>query len=229
MKELDHEGHETARIARADALEVQSLLIEWTVANSGAEDRRYLGMSGISKCPLYLYRQMTGTRVWTMQEHLNCYSGYLFERDVKSRLVRIGVMKFSLTSQPPGNCGSERELIAEFDNRYRGHTDGETWEGDLVEIKSTVQPALDRIVMDSRLPSAHFSQVQTYMRHGGYERALVVYVARDTGALHVEHIRFIPSTADRLDEKAKRILAAVDAGTPPACTCGRCNNDGRLK
>jgi len=195
-----------------NANEISDQLLTWTIKNSGAEHRQYLGMSAISACPTELYRWMTRGRHWDTRSHLSCYSGYLFESDIKHRLMAIygHLLK-------PG-----RELVADFDHRYMGHTDGEI-DALLLEIKSVTNDKLERIrSVDRRIPRNHYEQVQAYMRHGGYQLAVVVYVARDTGALWTTEITFNKPVAERLDEKARSILAAVDANREPKCTCGRC-------
>jgi len=35
-------------------------------------------------------------------------------------------------------------------------------------------------------------------------------------------VAYCKEIADRLEDEAKAILAAVDSKTAPACTCGRC-------
>lgn len=197
-----------------NATDVQEKLLSWTVAHSGAEQRTYLGMSRISDCSLSLYRELStgGLREWTIASYLNCYAGYLWERDIKERLAAIGLY----------TPGSEREVVAQFDSRFRGHTDGTLTDGRLLEIKSTVQTNLADIMSTQRIPRRNFEQVQVYLRHGGFSSAVVVYVARDTGNLHVAEIHSVPSVQANLDAKAKRILDALDKGFPPACECRRC-------
>ncbi len=184
-------------------------------ANSGLEQHRaYLGMSAISECPLELYRRFLGGQTLNDRAHAFCYLGYLFERDCKARLLAIGQYV----------AGSERELVAPWDARFQGHTDGETAAGDLLEIKSVSENRLLRIRQDEgRLPNEHFYQVQTYLRYGPYERALVVYVCRET----FEHYAVVAPRREAvglaMEDKARRILAAVDSGRPPQCECGRCH------
>jgi len=195
-----------------NANEISDQLLTWTIKNSGAEQRQYLGMSAISSCPAEIYRWMTHGRYWETSAHLSCYSGYLFESDIKHRLMAIygGRLK-------PG-----RELVADFDPRFVGHTDGEL-DDLLLEIKSVTNEKLERIRhIDRRIPRNNYEQVQCYMRHGGYQWAVVVYVARDTGALWAADVPYSVSVAERLDEKARSILAAVDANVAPKCACGRC-------
>jgi len=190
---------------------IQDSLVRYTVEHSGPQMRDYLGMSRIADCPLALYREMMGQRIIDVPTHLRFYAGYLWERDVKARLQAVGLYA----------PGSERELIAGWDARFRGHTDGQI-DGALLEIKSTHSGRLDYIRSTRRIPRAHFYQVQCYLRHGGLPGAVLVYVARDTGALWVHAVDPVQTVAENLDVKARRVLAAVDARTPPACECGRC-------
>ncbi len=201
-----------------NAVTITSQLIDYTVAQSGAEERHYLGMSHIAECPRRLYDMMTSpAKPWPLESHLRCYAGYLWERDVKARLA---ILRLYVP-------GSERELIAAFDSRFQGHTDGEII-GDqhdarfLLEIKSTNPDKFSRIFTERRLPTENYHQVQIYLRHGGYPKAYVVYVCRDTGELYTLEVLPNPHLQDILDAKARRVLAAVDSSQPPRCDCGRC-------
>jgi hypothetical protein len=194
--------------------QLSKAILDWTVEHSGYEDRHYLGMSRIADCSRRLYFEMSNGRpAFDLDRHLMCYLGYLFEADVKRRLEALNLYR----------PGSERELVANFDPRFRGHTDGELVDGSLLEIKSMLQPYIDQIRQSRRLPVRHFQQVQVYLRHGGYNFAHVIYVARDTGQIYTAGVRIHPATGDRLDRKAVAILRAVDANEPPECECGRCD------
>lgn len=59
----------------------------------------------------------------------------------------------------------------------------------------------------------HAAQMQIYMHLTGITRALYVAVCKDTDALHVERIAADPAEAERLLEKAGRI---INAQHPPA-------------
>jgi hypothetical protein len=203
-----------------NAFALQQKLLDYTIANSGAESRRYLGMSHIADCSRKLFNSLTNPApalTWPMESHLRCYAGYLWERDVKVRLQALGLYV----------PGSERELVADFDQRFKGHTDGEIsgeqpGERHLLEVKSTTLDKLQRIMADKRLPIENYQQVQVYLRHGGYTKAYVVYVCRDTGEMHVAEVSPNGRLQADLDLKARRVLAAVDAGQSPRCECGRC-------
>ena len=84
------------------------------------------------------------------------------------------------------------------------------------------QARIDTIRATQRIPMRNFEQVQCYLRHGHYERALVVYVARDTNELYVAQVKPVVEVADKLDRKARDVLAAIDAGEAPVCVCGKC-------
>lgn len=90
--------------------EIREKLVDWTKAHSGLEQRAYLGMSRIAECPLALFDEMANGRGFSLEMHLKCYAGYLWERDVKARLEALGLYA----------PGSERELTAAWDSRFRG-------------------------------------------------------------------------------------------------------------
>jgi hypothetical protein len=192
------------------ALDLKCQLLNWTMANSGAECRTYLGMSSIGECPLRLYNNLVHGRDWSVGQHLMCYLGYLHERDILARLAALN----------GSQLGPSREF-SDFGGRFQGHSDGE-WAGDLLEIKSTMAEVLGHIQQRGRIPRRHFWQVQTYMFYGRYACALVVYVARDTGDLYVAQIRRLDHIGEEARLKASAILEAVDHRQPPTCECGRC-------
>lgn len=182
--------------------------------HSGLDARReYVGMSSIGRCPRQLYFAFVEGRPRPGDEaHRMCYAGYLFERDLKARLAATGIYV----------PDSERELVAPFDARFRGHTDGATGDGELLELKSINDKGFERVAVSQRPKTEHALQVQTYLRYGPWTHALVVYVNRAT----FEHLvlRVAENTRVGLDmeQKAKRVLAAIDARQAPRCECGYC-------
>src|ERR1044072_24419 len=96
---------------------IQSKVEAYIRANSGYDVKRdYLGMSGIGRCPRKLYDDYFKPSNPTPETFRNCYLGYLWEDEVKNILEGSGVYV----------PDSERELIAPFDRRFVGRTDGET-------------------------------------------------------------------------------------------------------
>jgi len=206
-----------------DARQLKDVLTQQVMSTSGLEQRRdYLGMSQIGRCPRELYRLMlegkgTGTEE---RDHWFCWLGYLYE----SAIVEL------LGGEP---MWQGIEVVAEFDERFRGHVDyqldrgGVLW--DLVEIKSTSYARLQSIIRAQSPVPFHVAQVQAYMRHGYWERAFIVYVARDVPGrdwrgmpIWVFELGIDPRIGAALDRKAREVLRAVDEGVAPECTCGRC-------
>lgn len=182
--------------------------------HSGFEpDRNYLGMSAIGQCPHRLYAAFVNGREQTMDIHRMCYVGYLFERDARQRLTEAGLYR------PP----RVTELIAPFDARLRGHPDGETIDGDLLELKSVSEEIFERVVAKGRGKVEHWLQIQTYMRYGPWHSAVIVYISRDSFRHFVVGASKDTRAGEKMEHKAKMVLAAIDARRPPACECGRCS------
>jgi len=203
----------------------QKLVQGFKETNPHQDYRGYVGMSGIGGCPLDLYRRATATI--PRDERLMWYgwTGYLHESAIKNLLGahRAAILTFLGGAVPVG-----RELIADFDSRYRGHTDHELPDGTLIEIKSTNWRRYQQVQARGPDPR-HVAQVQAYMRHGGYPHAIIIYVARDIFHQEWDGLPFwccdVPPDAaimDILDDRAKAILASIDANTTPACSCGYC-------
>ncbi len=208
-----------------DSRQLKQLYIENLKAKSGLEQHRpYLGMSGISQCPRLLYNQFTNGRGYQpIQDHWHCREGY---KEQAEALEMLGAIN------PKGV-----EVIAEWDARYKGHTDWETPDGDLVEIKSVYWDKFMDIVERRRAERQHYEQVQAYLRHGVWKLAHICYKARDVpqeqwrgdtiatcGGIPVwiVSVGLNREVADRLDAKARMILGAIDRGVAPDCVCGRC-------
>jgi hypothetical protein len=181
--------------------------------NSNYDTKRdYLGMSGIGRCPRQLYDNYFNPKP-PSDEHLRgCYLGYLWEDETKDILEGAKIYR----------PDSERELVAPFDSRFVGHTDGETTAGELLEIKSVNARGLDRVKAEGRIKRDHFYQVQTYMRYGNYRSALVALVCRDPMEFHFVMVPAVANVGEQMERKAKAILKAIDARERPACECGYC-------
>lgn len=181
--------------------EVESVLTRYILKNGGFERRKYLGMSQIHRAEDELIREMLeGTPVPKPENGLVFALGYDFEKIMLAKLEASGVLM----------AMSSKSLVASFDARFKGHTDGELIDGSLCEIKSTIDEKLQKIESNKHVPNAHYVQAQMYMHHGGYERDMIVYVARDTGRVVVRQVRYDKRTAESYNEKAKRILFKID-------------------
>lgn len=186
---------------------------------SGLEPRRpYLGMSGISQCPRKLYFDFVdGREAANDQQHWYCWTGYLHEGAVVALLADLGAER------------KQTEVIAAFDSRFRGHIDYLFSAQEIIEIKSVTWDKFCKVQAEDRAEYGHEAQVQMYLRHGGWQRAKIIYIARDVPhrefrgmPLWVIDTEPKPGLADKLDAKAKAVLAAIDSKTAPACECGWC-------
>lgn len=176
------------------------------------EQRDYLGMSQIWKCPRVLYEQfVNGRQEPDRRGRRLCHEGYVHEADVISRLLGGGLVVFH-----PG-----KEIVADFDERFRGHIDGEFEDGTLLEVKSVTTTVFAQ-VMERGPRLEHLDQVRMYLKYGGYERGLIVYKERQYGDLWLCEVWRDEGQEARLEAKARSVLAAVDAGVAPGCECGKC-------
>ena len=192
---------------RAEELSDRLLL-----AVDGWEGRDYLGMSQIGGCPRWLYEKLTnGQQQPGRRALLAMHEGRMHRRDILERLKVAGVAV----------TGQGRELTAGFDERVRGHVQGEI-DGDLLLIKTVRDwDALSQVMERGPRPRDR-DQIQMYMRYGGWQRGLIIYKDRQGGDVWVCWASVDEERGARLERKARMILAAVDAGEAPECECGRC-------
>lgn len=197
--------------------ELENRLAKHVQLHSGLEVRAYLGMSQVAKCARVSYDRFLNGEEHSDFLHRMCYVGYLFEADVLRRMreMRIAVL-------------DRREVVAGFDDRLRGHIDGVTPWGDLLEIKSVSTSKFDLICQQGRALHEHFDQVQLYMRYGGWKFAWVVYVCRESFEHKVIRVARSESRGLFLENKARLILAAIDARERPVCECGYCKDGGAV-
>jgi len=193
-----------------DAIGLRKELERWTAQNCGHDsERRYLGMSQIWRCPADLYDVvLNGQPEVSLRDGQRFYEGYLHERDMVARLQAVGLYEA---------CG---ELVAPWDERVRGHPDGIIG-GDLLEIKSVWTAQFEEVRRSNRALQSHYEQIQLYLLYGDWERAIVIYKNRETGELRPIVVWPHVATQERLEEKARQVLEAVDCGERPECECGR--------
>lgn len=198
--------------------DAKRMTMKWIREHSGLDNTsRYLRMSQIGRCPAYLYNLMLhGNEASSDRAHLNCFSGHAWQDQVMGILIGSGVARSC--GKVSGYC---RELVAEFDPRFKGHTDGEAVDGKLIEIKTFNADDYRRVTRTGVLPPAYAWQVQAYLRYGNYDRALFVCVCRDPFEWHILDIGRLDQEGDKVEAKAKLVLAAVDRGVMPECVCGQ--------
>jgi len=199
----------------------QRRIEEHLVQHSGLEPKRdYLGISAIGKCPRQVVRDfLYGKGELSLQAHQMCYAGYLFEHDVMRRLSDIGV-----ANVPALEGTHQTELVADFDPRLRGHVDGETIDGDLLEIKSVNRRKFDEVKQTHLALTEHFARIQPYMKYGPWKVCWIVYVCRETLEHFVVKVSYLHTQAIKYELKAQRILAFIDNEMLPPCECRWCKD-----
>lgn len=189
--------------------------------------RNYVGMSGIGGCLYDLY--MRAKHHIRSDDRLRWYGwqGQVHEAAVKRLLgLETDAMGTFL-----GRPNPEHELIADFDDRYRGHYDAVARDGTLVEIKS-VNWKRFQMARATGAFDKHIAQVQAYMHHGDFDHCVIVYVCRDMPhkalfrpalPLWTVDVELAAEHAERLNHRAMDVLSALDGEiVPPSCTCTFC-------
>lgn len=201
-----------------DAMTFQNKIEEHLRLNSGLDLKRdYLGMSAIGKCPREIVREyLHGKSNVNLRAHQAAHVGYLIEDDVISRLWEMGIARMLEDSQ--------KEVVASFDPRLRGHVDGETVDGDLLEIKTVTVAKFEKVKSSHLALTEHFAQVQLYMKYGRWQRCWVIYVCRDTFEHYVVKVNYLHTQGLKYEFKAQRILAHIDSGILPECECRYCRD-----
>jgi len=195
---------------RAD--ELQERLVNWTVANSGHDERRhYIGLSGIGDCPRQIYDRYFQGQQASVDRHLLTRLSYEIESALVERLHQMGIY-------------SESPVALAYDGLVQGHVDGITKDGDLIEIKTV---ALEDHIPE-RLPRRVYWQVQAYMHYLKCKRqdcrwTHVVYLARQSGLVKVIPVRYSPEMGGRVETKVLRLVVAVRDVARPECECGKCS------
>ena len=186
-----------------------------------SSERKYLSMSQIGDCPRGLYDQLVASIDGTARRSIGKEHQFALDKEIKAAVrERLRVVELL-------RAWETFEIVASFngalDDRVCGHLDGEFEDGALLHVKPTRVETLDAIRNNPRynIPRRHFEQVQMYLRHGEYDCARIVYIARENGDLWLSEIHADERTQDRLDEKAQNVLIAVERREPPVCICRR--------
>ena len=186
------------------ANDLKDALMNWTVLNSGHQNREYIGLSGIGDCEMLIYDRVRRPEKPSVDEHLKFKVGYEFEALVIERLKALKVYQAG-------------EVISLADGLVQGHTDGRIG-GDILEIKSV--PAGRFLPVEGKLPHRVFWQVQAYLHYLERQWCQVLYIARDTGAICTVGIRYREEIGQEIEARVARLVAAVLNYERPACSCG---------
>jgi len=193
-----------------DAITISRQLMNWTVLNSGHQERRaYIGLSGIGGCERAIYDQYRFGSRMSVNEQLRTRISYELEAAVIERLRGMRLYE-------------AREEIVLFGGLVQGHTDGRIGEA-VLEIKTL--PMAAAFPKDDRLPRKHYQQVQAYMHFLKRTEAIMIYLERQNGDLRVYRIRYNERAGQEIQAKVTKLVEAVRSYTRPACTCGNCPKD----
>lgn len=192
--------------------EIEKLLIQWSVKNSGYDEHRdYIGLSTIGDCPCLIYNRYFNRTGISTAEHLKTRYAYEIERLIKERLQQIGLYS-------PG------KEISIHGGLVRGHTDGKIG-GSLLEIKTL--PRTEYLpTSPMHISTKIYWQIQAYMLYGGYSVTTLIYFARDDGQFKVMVVSRDESLQSQIDQKIVSLVEAVQKQNPPACECGKCERKG---
>jgi hypothetical protein len=187
-------------------------LAQWTAENGGFEPRRdYIGLSGVWECPRVMVSRYRDGMGASQAERMRTAVAYELEHALQARLSGMGIYR-------PG------KEISLFDGLVRGHTDGEV-DGDLLEIKTIPEERwLPGPTTGKRMAERIYWQVQAYLLYGEYERAQVVFLARDSGAISVVTILPNRYTQEAIERKLEKLVGEIRAGQAVSCTCGKCRD-----
>ena len=177
--------------------------------------RDYVGISNIGKCPRQAYKDLVHGFTDTDFAHQMSYAGYLYEQDAIARMMATGFLR---NTRP-------QEVVCPKNPIIRGHIDGESTLGDLIEIKTVTKQKFKILQFHGRPLHEHVDQVQLYMRYGGWLNCIMIYICRETFEHKVFDVRYDLIWAETLEEKMLDLAEAVRTMQPPACTCEKCGGE----
>lgn len=142
----------------------------------GDKPRTYLGMSEIGQDEYTLTERLLARLRGEDEEtplslHWYNWTGNFTEAEIIKALEFQGVR--------PAEGARQRTVVADFDARFRGHVDYVTSENVLVEIKTINWNGYQNVRRENFPKMAHYDQVQAYLAHGGFARAVIIYYCRD--------------------------------------------------
>jgi hypothetical protein len=158
-----------------------------TISNFDTE-RDYVSMSHAGMDAQEIIRTIENGFEDSLSIRLRCYKGYQMERDLLERLKKL------LTNR----IVTPVELVA-FDGIVKGHPDFllDDYPGDCKTV-----PLEEYLPENSRrIPRKVFFQMQAYMLYARKDKAVVVYEARDTGAIRDYWLTANPTIMGAIDHK----------------------------
>lgn len=201
-----------------DPIRIQQSIEAHIEAHSRFETRRdYVSMSQLGNCATQVALDYLNGYTVDAHTHRMCYAGYQQEELIRVLLMDVGVIAPAYWV----GTGPGVEFTAPFDERLKGHPDGISVDGEIVEIKSVSKNQFKKVEEKERALWKHFVQCQMYMHYSQYKRALVIYRCRDDYQHKVIAMDYNRKMAQQFEQRAKLILKAIDGGYLPDCECGK--------
>jgi len=174
--------------------------------------RNYLSMSKIAECSKKLTLELINGTKPDYNIKARCWLGYHFEDIIAQWLIKKKILL-------PESRGIE---ISTFEGKFKGHIDGHTDMMRLIEIKSLSEIKFQKLLSDIKVPTKNFFQTQTYMYNSRFKEATIIYVCRETMQFETRSFNRVDKIGQRMNEKALRILDALNNMKIPDCDCGYC-------
>jgi hypothetical protein len=115
-----------------------------------------------------------------------------------------------------------REVLSDWSPKFKGHIDGLTRTGDLLEIKSVSHKKFEGILEKGKCLHNHFVQIQLYMRYLHIRNTFIIYRDRETYEIKVFSVFYRQDLAEQFELRARSLMKAIEDLTPPECECGTC-------
>lgn len=185
----------------------------------GAEDGRrpHLGASLIGRS---CERQLWYTFRWAKRPQHSARLLRLFARGQREESVFVSLLRAAGVTVYEVDPTTGRQFsYSSFGGHFSGAMDGaavglreapKTWH--VLEFKTHGKKSFDELVAKGvkKAKPEHWAQMQCYMAWTGMERALYCAVCKDDDRLHMERVDFDKEAADKLFERAERIINAAE-------------------
>lgn len=193
-------------------------IMEWWERTGLAQPRRnYLGASEIGEpCGRRLWYKFR----WCVDEKFPGRMYRLFDRGQREEAAFVKDLRAIGCEVHDVDENGNQFAIEDCNGHFRGHMDGvalgiptaeKTWH--LLEFKTHSAKSFRKLRSGVQVAHPkHYAQMQVYMRKGELTRALYMAVNKDDDSIHAERVRLDIEFADKLLEKAQRI---IESPVPP--------------
>lgn len=197
-----------------DSNYLECALQEQIEKESGLDQKRqYVGISKIADCPRKTYFELRAGISPSPESHRYCYAGYHQEADIWRQLCSLGIAKTDSRGM---------EVVSSWNPNFKGHIDGLTIGGELIEIKSVSSKRFESVLEKGKSMFAHFCQVQLYMRYLKVDCAFIIYRNRESYEHKIFRVQYMPNIAEKFEKRARELVKALELNVAPACECGNC-------